>query len=206
MTALSIYHVDRVQSNPGSKKDDEILYGSGSSSDPVNSGATGVEGGKLRGESGHFARFDEDNNIKPATGTRTTDYASATPLGSNTHGSGNLTSSSHMPSMTDDDTASIKSGVTGFPQSGSALTGPPGNTDPLDTNKPLPREPQSEMSGSTTAGPHSSNLANRVDPRVDSNLDGSQGLGGNTTGTGSGLTGSNLPHRGVGGYVVSLSV
>ena len=107
-----------------------------------------------------------------------------------------------MPNTTDDDTASIKSGVTGFPQSSSVLTGPPGNTDPLDTNKPLPREPQSEMTGSTTAGPHSSNSANRADPRVDSNRDGSRGHGGNTIGDGSGLIGSSLPHRGVGGYVI----
>ncbi|KAL9593543.1 MAG: hypothetical protein Q9179_005832, partial [Wetmoreana sp. 5 TL-2023] len=50
--------------------------------------------------------------------------------------------------------------------------------------------------GHNTAGPHSSNLGNKMDPRVDSDLDGSRnmgardttgtGYGSNTTGTGSG--------------------
>ncbi|KAL8696149.1 MAG: hypothetical protein Q9224_002945 [Gallowayella concinna] len=47
--------------------------------------------------------------------------------------------------------------------------------------------------GSTTAGPHGSNVGNKMDPRVDSDLDGSRGMGGRgTTGTGygSGSTGS----------------
>ncbi|MDI1487047.1 MAG: hypothetical protein OHK93_006310 [Ramalina farinacea] len=50
--------------------------------------------------------------------------------------------------------------------------------------------------GSTTAGPHDSNLANKADPRVDSDLDGSsRGLGSSTTtGTGSGLTGGSSSH------------
>jgi len=40
--------------------------------------------------------------------------------------------------------------------------------------------------GTTTAGPHSSNLANKVDPRFDSNLDSrQQNLGGNTASAGS---------------------
>jgi len=56
-------------------------------------------------------------------------------------------------------------------------------------------------SSNTTAGPHSSNLANKMDPRVDSNLDGSRtagntGYGSSTTGT-SGYGSSNTtvgPH------------
>jgi hypothetical protein len=35
--------------------------------------------------------------------------------------------------------------------------------------------------GSATAGPHSSNFANKMDPRVDSDLDGSRTVGGNAT-------------------------
>jgi len=38
-------------------------------------------------------------------------------------------------------------------------------------------------SSNTTAGPHSSNLANKVDPRVDSDLDGSRNFGAAQTGT-----------------------
>lgn len=37
----------------------------------------------------------------------------------------------------------------------------------------------------TTAGPHGSNMGNKMDPRVDSDRDGSRGYGSNTTGTGS---------------------
>ena len=47
---------------------------------------------------------------------------------------------------------------------------------------------------STNAGPHSSSLENRIDPRVDSDLDGSRNIGASGTGThggyGSGSTGS----------------
>ena len=41
-------------------------------------------------------------------------------------------------------------------------------------------------SGQTTAGPHSSNVENKLDPRVDSDLDGSRRTGGTTGTTGSG--------------------
>jgi hypothetical protein len=44
---------------------------------------------------------------------------------------------------------------------------------------------------STTAGPHSSNLANKVDPRVDSDLDGSRNMGARDTTHSSGLTGGH---------------
>ena len=46
--------------------------------------------------------------------------------------------------------------------------------------------------GQTTAGPHSSNLENKLDPRVDSDMDGSRRVGGNsgTTGTGYGTDGA----------------
>ncbi|KAI4259316.1 MAG: hypothetical protein L6R42_004634 [Xanthoria sp. 1 TBL-2021] len=37
----------------------------------------------------------------------------------------------------------------------------------------------------TTAGPHGSNMGNKMDPRVDSDRDGSRGYGSSTTGTGS---------------------
>ena len=37
--------------------------------------------------------------------------------------------------------------------------------------------------GQTTAGPHSSNLENKMDPRVDSDMDGSRNMGANRGGT-----------------------
>ena len=47
--------------------------------------------------------------------------------------------------------------------------------------------------GSTNAGPHDNNVANKLDPRVDSDRDGRAGMGNthSTHTTGSGLTGSN---------------
>ena len=50
---------------------------------------------------------------------------------------------------------------------------------------------------SGTAGPHNSNLENKIDPRVDSDLDGSRNMGASRTGAGgydntsSGLGGTN---------------
>ena len=111
-----------------------------------------------------------------------------------------------MPGSFDDDaatTASVSSGIPGRGQTGNTL-GSGAYDSGLNTNKALPHEPTtgtgltgSGLTGSgigsnTTAGPHSSNLENQLDPRVDSDLDGRSGLGGsNTTGTGGGLTGSN---------------
>ena len=116
-----------------------------------------------------------------------------------TTGTTDPSSTSRIPGAFDDSatTASVKSGVIGEPQVGSGLTGS-GATD-SSINKPLPREPESagsEFTGASGAGPHSSSLANKADPRVDSDLDGSKGLGG--SGTGSGLTGTSLPDRSVG--------
>ena len=77
--------------------------------------------------------------------------------------------------------------------------------DPPNTNKALPREPESAgigyATGAAGVGPHSSSLANKADPRVDSDLDGSRGLGSGTSGAGSGLTGTSLPDRSVGRLV-----
>ena len=50
--------------------------------------------------------------------------------------------------------------------------------------------------GHNTAGPHSSNLENKLDPRVDSDMDGSRRMGG-TTGTGAGY-GTDSSIRGTG--------
>ncbi|OAA62417.1 hypothetical protein SPI_03957 [Niveomyces insectorum RCEF 264] len=46
---------------------------------------------------------------------------------------------------------------------------------------------------SNTAGPHSSDWMNKVDPRVDSDLDGSQRVGGNPLAGGRGGSGGNYP-------------
>lgn len=73
-------------------------------------------------------------------------------------------------------------------------------TDPVDTNKSLPREPAAAgaepTNGGAAAGPHSSSLADKADPMVNSDLEGSRGFGNGPTGTtgpDSGLTGTSLP-------------
>lgn len=72
----------------------------------------------------------------------------------------------------------------------------------MGSDKPF-SEPYAHSGNTHTAGPHSSDLANRADPRVDSDRDGHKGLGTSTAGTGSGLTGSSLPHRSAQGSVFS---
>ncbi|KUJ15887.1 uncharacterized protein LY89DRAFT_540670, partial [Mollisia scopiformis] len=79
-------------------------------------------------------------------------------------------------------TGAVGTGNTGYTGTGTGVTGTSGST--------------------TTAGPHSSNLANKVDPRVDSDMDGSRNMGavtgntgasaytGNTSNTGYGTTGT----------------
>ena len=107
-----------------------------------------------------------------------------------------------MPGGFDDTatTASVKSGIAGEAQTGSKIS------DPLNTNKPLPGEPAAAGSGYNTgasgAGPHTLSLANKADPRVDSDLDGSRGITGGSTG--SGLTGTSLPDRSIGRLVTTF--
>lgn len=52
--------------------------------------------------------------------------------------------------------------------------------------------------GQTTAGPHSSNLENKMDPRVDSDLDGSRNMGARGAGTSGTGYGSNTTGTGYG--------
>lgn len=168
---------DVLESHPGSKKDDEVLYGSGKNGDPVH---------------------DERVAGNPLTGNETGAIDS-------TRQSTEPTSSSPMPGTFDDDTAttaSVKSGVIGESQEQSGLTGS-GETVP-PSNKQLSHEPEPAGTGPvghSGVGPHDSKLANKADPRVDSDLDGSKALGGSTSGTGSGLTGTSLPDRSVGRLV-----
>ncbi|KAL9116914.1 MAG: hypothetical protein Q9187_006556 [Circinaria calcarea] len=204
-------------SNPGGKHDDEVLYGSGQSSDPVHSGnnAGSGQGGHLDSSrtAGHDNNPLSSNTDNSATGTSDYDNNPATTarsvgkeglagssgLGSsNTLGSG--TREPRIPGAFDHDddassTTAIRSGVPGH--------GASGLSDPLNINKPLPHEPGSSPLGSassTTVGPHSADVGNKLDPRVDSNLDGSRGLGRSTGTIGSELTGSTLPDRTVGNF------
>lgn len=176
------------------------MYGSGQSDDPVHTG-TGTQA-----TSSHNTNNPIPSSTEPA-GNTSRDPVGQGGIGSVQQGSQPV-SSSRMPGTSDDDvgsTSSIKSGVPGSNQE-SRVIGAPETHDTLDTNKPLPHEPTTgaahEQGSSTTSGvgPHSSGLANKADPRVDSDLDGSRGLGSHgTTGTTGAYTGSELPDRSVGG-------
>ena len=110
-----------------------------------------------------------------------------------------------MPGSFDDDadtTASVASGIPGRAQTGNTV-GSGAYSSGVDNNKPLPTQPgtsgsgltgpgltDSGMSSNTAAGPYSPNPENKLDPRVDSDLDGRSGLGNTNTGTGRGMTGN----------------
>lgn len=189
------------------------MYGSGINDDTVRdqTGPTSGEGSHLgssraAGET-PVTSTDPTSIGSGATGTNYNSGVNEKPFSSHNLGTTDLNepSSTHGTSRTLDDTAttaSIKSGVPGNPHS-SSLASSTGNKDALETNKPLPHEPTGAGVRGTpdqsAAGPHSSNLANRADPRVDSDLDGSKGLGRSAAGTGSGLTGSSVPDRSVEG-------
>ncbi|KAL8675511.1 MAG: hypothetical protein Q9168_000023 [Polycauliona sp. 1 TL-2023] len=170
--------------HPGKSKDDEVMYGSGQSADPVHTG-TG----------------------SPATTTSSArEPVGQGGTGSIQQGSTPLSSSRTPGTFVDDggSAMSIKSGQQGNTQE-SKLAGIPPTHDPLDTNKALPREPTTGPTGAHTSsttsgvGPHSSSMANKADPRVDSDLDGSRGLGGpDTAGMSGGVMSSTLPDRTVG--------
>ncbi|KAI4176589.1 MAG: hypothetical protein LQ343_000880 [Gyalolechia ehrenbergii] len=181
--------------NPGKSKDDEVMYGSGQSGDPVHTGSAS-----------QATSSDPIASSTHPTSTSTREAVGQGGTGSIQQGSAPF-SSSRMPGMFDDDvgsTSSIKSGLPGNSQE-SNRTGISDTHDPLDTNKALPREPTTGGTGAYSSssvagsGPHSSTLTSKTDPRVDSDLDRSSGLGSQgTTGNASALTGSSLPDRTVG--------
>ena len=194
------------------------MYGSGKSDDPVHSGPVGsgnpLTSNKTGDDTGPTSAFSGYGNT-PLPGANRADvdkpYYEGNPsstTGTTDSTSRSTDSTSRIPGAFEDDTAttaSVKSGVIGEPQDGTALTdsGAVGSS----TNKPLPLEPESAGTGRTGpsgVGPHDSSLANKADPRVDSDLDGSRGLDSHNRGTGSGLTGSSLPDRSVGRSVHTL--
>ncbi len=196
---FQLSYIWSVHRNPGSKHDDEVMYGSGRSSDPVHSGTTGG----VSGQGSHLGGSGGATN-QPSSNPDPTDVTSgysgnSTGTGQDSNLTGNETPSPNVAGKFDDraSTASIKSGVTGYPHPASGLIGSSVAGDPLDTDKPLPHPPASgSTSGNTDAGPPYSNLATTADPRVDSDLDGPKAFGRGATG--GGLTASSLPDRSVG--------
>lgn len=220
--------------NPGGRQDDEVLYGSGRNNDTFHDGSTtgpGTSTSTHPTTSSNDPTTTSTSSYPPTSSSATTTNPSSThphgygqetgvtgtghesavnPHPFATHGLGVVEPSSSSgtsgtPGRFDDaaTTASIKSGVAGKAQGGS-LANPSGTHNPLGSNKPL-SEPSAHPGSTThTAGPHTSDLANRADPRVDSDRAGHKGLGTSTAGTGSGLTGSSLPDRSTQGSVFIL--
>lgn len=87
-------------------------------------------------------------------------------------------SGGHMGSSTGTTSGYGTSGTSGM-SSGYGTTGSSGYT-----------------TGSTNAGPHDSNIANVMDPRVDSDLDGGRNMGMNQTTGSHGNTGSSMGYGG----------
>ncbi|KAL8969852.1 MAG: hypothetical protein Q9183_001795 [Haloplaca sp. 2 TL-2023] len=134
-----------------------------------------------------------------------TGYTARDPVGQGGMGSiqqgSNAAPSSQMPGAFDNDSASatsIKSGVPGNSDD-PRTTGTSAARDTVDTNKPLPSEPSTgaySSSNPSGAGPHSSGLASKLDPRADSDRDGSKGLGGQGMAGGTaGTTGGTMGDR-----------
>lgn len=176
------------------------MYGSGQSDDPVHAG-TGSQATSAYNDNDQIAKDNLSSSSGPA-GNSARDPVGQGGIGSIQQGSN---PSSGMPGTFDAEdvgsTSSIKSGLAGSNQE-SKVIGVSETHDPLNTNKALPQEPavggaQGYGSSPTTgAGPHSSGMANRADPRVDSDLNASRGLGDQgVMGTSGGLTGSSLPDR-----------
>lgn len=205
-----------IARNPGGRQDDEVLYGSGRNNDPFHDGSTTgpVTSASTHPTTSSTSSYPPGSSSNPAPTTNPTSThphgygqesrvpgaghdSAVNPHPFASHGLGVVesTSASDTSGKFDDGatTASIKSGVAGKAQGGS-LTDPSGTHHTLGSNKPS--SVPSAHSGSThIAGPHSSDLANRADPRLDSGRDERKGPGTSTAGTGSGLTGSSLPTR-----------
>ena len=133
------------------------MYGSGKSDDPVHT-ANPLTSNKTGDDTGPTSAFSGYGNT-PVPGANRADVdkqyyegnqSSTTATTGTTSHSTDPSSTSRVPGAFDDDattTASVKSGVVGQPQKGSALTDS-GAVGP-STNKPLPLEPEAAGSGLT---------------------------------------------------------
>merc|ERR1712098_642358 len=114
--------------------------------------------------------------------------------GSNNHGPHDSNAANKVDPRIDSDRDGRAAHGTGFGSSNTHSTGLGSNTHGTT----------GAYGSNTTAGPHSSNVANKADPRVDSDLDGSNRVGAGTTGYGSsnthstGLGSSNTHSTGLG--------
>ncbi|KAL9615190.1 MAG: hypothetical protein Q9167_000396 [Letrouitia subvulpina] len=129
--------------NPGSKKDDEVMYGSGQTQDPVPSEPairSSNEGSNL-GDTHSSTDNPPTSTVNPPSSTA----GSSEPLGQGGVGSiqqpSKQTNTSHMPGAfgeEGDSTSSVKSGIYGAPQAGSAVMRDSESQEPFDSTKTVP--------------------------------------------------------------------
>jgi hypothetical protein len=152
------------QRSPGHRHDDEVLYGSGKSDDPIMSSNTG----KFSGQGTHFGQTrsgGQDPSTADTNSTTTGNIAS------------HHLSSSQLQPDGGESTASIQSGVQGYPQYRPALTGNSGTHGGPQTFT------EGGVSTSSTTGPYSSDPSYKSDETEDG---ASKALGGTTAATGLG--------------------
>lgn len=147
--------------NPGSKKDDEVMYRSGRSDDPVHTGDANTGNTHVgSGQGSHFGSSRTAGRDPLSTSSNPTgksQYDGGASTGTGQYDSGITGGPSHglsepyasrMPGGFDNDdaatTASVSSGIPGQSQSRSAMTGA---NEPTFTDKPLPPEPASAGTG-----------------------------------------------------------
>lgn len=144
--------------------------------------------------------LDGSRNLGAASGAT----GNSAYTGTGTHTAGHNTSSNHGPhnsNLANKADPRIDSDLDGSRNlgAGSTTTGNSAYTSPNAGTGYGGTSGATTHSTSTTAGPHNSNLLNKVDPRVDSDRDGSRNLGtatGNTTGTHTGhTTGTHVGHN-----------
>ncbi|KAG4429236.1 hypothetical protein IFR05_015285 [Cadophora sp. M221] len=130
---------------------------------------------------------DRDGRAAHSTGLGSSNTHSTGLGSSNTHstglGSSNTTAGPHSSNLANKADPRVDSDLDGSNRhTGNGVTGTGyGSSNTHSTGLGSSNTHSTgAYNSNTTAGPHSSNLANKVDPRVDSDLDGSKRVGGTT--------------------------
>ncbi|EHA57282.1 hypothetical protein MGG_09261 [Pyricularia oryzae 70-15] len=150
-------------------------YGSSGLGSTGTSTNSGPHGSNMMNKADPRVDSDRDHRAAPGGMTGSNNYGSS-GLGSTgttgtgmtgSHGTSGMTSS-HTSGMTGSNNYG-SSGLGSTGTTGTGMTGSHGTTGGLGGTGPGP--------ANNTAGPHKSDMMNKVDPRVDSDLDGSKTVG-----------------------------
>ncbi|TLD25010.1 hypothetical protein PspLS_05576 [Pyricularia sp. CBS 133598] len=151
-------------------------YGSSGLGSTGTSTNSGPHGSNMMNKADPRVDSDRDHRAAPGGMTGSNNYGSS-GLGSTgttgtgmtgSHGTSGMTGSHGTSGMTSSNNYG-SSGLGSTGTTGTGMTGSHGTTGGLGSTGPGP--------ASNTAGPHKSDMMNKVDPRVDSDLDGSKTVG-----------------------------